>query len=321
MPDDEVVSEVPVVETPKLETPEPVEINKREAIEEAVIAENEIIPEIVPEVVEEVKPETKTETKPEDENLDPVEKIKRATQKRIDKLTAKSKSAEEELAEARLEIERLKDNPKVPEKEVVLADDAPPTLEQVEDYIAQKHAEGNHKEAAKATRYLMQLEKENAFKEIEEKQKKVQTQTLQETTRQNQQMKELANDYVVLDDSGKPDISADMTLANQKGLLFKLAKDYFDDRARHSERYDDPNPVMGFRRAVADAYRDIAEHNRMNKLTPKGEETVVRRTRSAALADPDAAFSDEAPSQSNHTSTLSDAEKVRDEIKSRRTRR
>jgi len=228
-----------------------------------------------------------------------------------------TKSAEEELAELRAENERLKANPKEPEVETV-KDDAPPTIEQVEDYIAQMQSEGNHKEATKAIRYMVQLEKAQAIKEIQDQQNKVQTQTQAETVRANAEMKALASDYVAYDDSGKPDITSDMTLANQKGLLFKLAKDYFDDKDRHAERYNDPNIVNGFRRAVADAYRDITEHNRQNKFIPKGEETVTRRAnRSAALADPDASFSDETPTQSTHTSILSDADKVRDEIKSR----
>ncbi len=320
MAEDKVVAEVPVVETPKLETPEPVIINRREALESKIEAENETIPEAVVEDTQEVKaPVVETDAKEEVE-LDPVQRIKKSMQKRVDKLTAKTKSAEEELAELRLENERLKANPKEPEQEIV-KDDAPPTIEQVEDYIAKMQEEGNHKEATKAIRYMVQLEKAQAIKEMRDEQNKVQTQTKEVEARTNHQMKELASDYVVLDDKGEPDISADMTLANQKGLLFKLSMDYFNDKARHGERYNDPNVVNGFRRAVADAYRDIAEHNRLNRLTPKGEETVVRRPRSAALADPDAAYSDDAPSQSNNTSTLSDADVVRAEIKARKTRR
>lgn len=317
---DPVVPEVPAVETPKLETPEPVIINRREAIEKAVAEQNEIIPPPEVEEVAEVKKDT-SEIKAEEEIIDPVERIKKATQKRFDKLTAKNKSAEEELAELRLENERLKANPKVPEKEVP-KDNTPPTPEQVEAYIAQMQEEGNWKAAAAATRYLVKIEKDQAIKEVRDEQNRVQTQSKEFETKTNQQMKELASDYVVLDDKGQPDISADLTLANQKGLLFKLALDYFNDKDRHGERYNDPNVVNGFRRAVADAYRDIAEHNRQTRLTPKGEVNEPRRTQTrAALADPDTDFSDETPTQSTHTSTLSDADKVRAEIKARRIRR
>ena len=322
MADEKVVPEVPAPDQ-KVETPEPVIVNKREAIENAVETENAFIPEPVVTEAEEVKTPDAPEAKTEEEILDPVERIKKATQKRIDKLTAKSKTAEERLAEAEAEIARLKTNSVIPEPKIEVTDDnTPPTFEQVEDYIAQMQSEGNFKEAAKATRYLVKLEKEAAINEMQENQKKVQTQTKAETDRVNAQMKDLAGDYVVLDEKGQPDIKSDLTLANQNGLLFKLAMDYFNDKDRHAERYNDSNVVNGFRRATADAYRDIMEHRNMTRLTPKGEETVVRRaSRSAALADPDASFSDEEPTQSTNTSTLSDADIVRAEIKARRGKR
>lgn len=308
------VPEVPVPDQ-KVETPDvPVIDRRRDEAEKAVDAVNNIfIPDLISEKTEEKS--NVAEVNKEIEIDDPIERIKKATQKRIDKLTAKSKSAEEELVEARAEIERLKANPKAPDKEVAV-NNSPPTPEQVEAYIAKKQEEGDHKEAAAAIRYLVKLEKEAAIKEVQEAQKNSQSQTSAETARQNAAMKDLAEDYVVMDDTGKPDIKSDLTLANQNGLLFKLAMDYFNDKTRHTERYDDPNVVNGFRRAVADAYRDISEHNRTTKFIPKGESTEPKRNSRQVLADPGADFSDE--SSSTNTSTLSDADKVREEIRNRK---
>lgn len=308
------VPEVPVTEvltTPETKPTEPAILSRREEVEAQVAVEMEFTPDKAPEA--EVKaPDVKTEEEP----IDQVERIKKATQKRIDKLTAKSKSAEEELVEARAEIERLKTNPKTPE--VIVSNDKAVTPEQVEAYIAKMQEEGNHKEAAAAIRFLVKMEKETAIKEVQEVQKKAQTQTATETARQNADMKALANDYVVLDESGKPDIKADMTLANQNGVLFKLAMDYFNDKNRHAERYNDPNVVNGFRRATADAYRDIAEHNRLNRLTPKAEMIEPKKVRKEALADPDASANDETPASVTHSNPLSDAETAREEINNRK---
>lgn len=305
-------TEVPDVKDEKLA--------RRAEIEAAVEAANAEVPLRDIDVEADVKPEAKTETEPkEEEAVDPVERIKRATQKRIDKLTAKTKSAEEELAELRIENERLRANPKQPEKEDP-KDNTPPTLEQVRAYIALKREEGNHKEADAAVEYLIDLKKEQAIKEVRDEQTKAQTQTTAETARQNAAMKDLANDYVAYDTEGKPDIKSDMTLANQKGLLFKLAMDYFNDKDRHAERYNDPNVVNGFRRATADAYRDIMEHGRTNK-TPKVELPDLRRNSRETLAEPGSDFSDEAPTQSTASNNLSDAEKVREEIKLRNKNR
>jgi len=76
---------------------------------------------------------------------------------------------------------------------------------------------------------------------------------------------------------------------------------------------------MGFRRAVADAYREI--HRQGLIKTPKGEVVIPERKETrAVLADPSTDSSEEV-AQPNNSNSLSDAEKVREEIKARNKNR
>jgi len=316
-------NEVKVTEAPAPETVEQVKapvdvvIDNPRARVEAQLAKNaeaEKTEVAQPEKVE--VPEVVSEEVVED----PIERIKKATQKRIDKVVAQKKSAEEELVEARAEIERLRLQSKNEVKEVPkeqVKDDAPPTPEQVEAYIALKQEEGNWKEAAAAMRYLVKLEKEMALKEIEEKNNKSVNVAEQERQQQLREWTDLAKDYEVQDDSGKVNPKDEMNLNNKDGLLFKLATDYYNDKSKHAERYNNPNIMQGFRRAVADAYRDINEHYRR---TPREEKVEVpKRNSRAMLADPSADYEDS--SSNTQPSSLSDAEKVRAEINARNKRR
>ena len=317
MEEETKVAVVPVeVKTPETTEAEPLIDNRRAEIENLVIAENANVPSSEPETVtipavETPKEEVKSET-------DPVENIKQAMQKRINKLTAKTKTAEEELAEARAEIERLKANPKTPEVQTS-KDDTPPTPEQVEAYIVKMREEGNVKEEVAATRYLIKLEKELALKEVQEAQTKTQRESEAETARTNAELKSLANDYVVQDDAGKPDIKSELTLANKNGLLYKTAMSLYNDHELHKDFYDDKNVVQGFRRAVADAYREIHQQG-LIKNTPKGETVTPSRNPRLSLADPSAEVVEET-TQVNSSNSLSDAEKVREEIKNRNKNR
>lgn len=304
MTDEVKVPEVPV----ELTNETPVETavdNPRAKLESQLIPETEV-------VTEEVKtPEVKAEEATED----PIERIKKATQKRIDKLTAKSKSAEEELIELRAENERLKANPKeeVKAEKDQVKDDAPPTVEQVEAYIVKMAEEGNKKEEVAAIRYLIKLEKESALKEIEDKNNKSVNLAEQEKSQQLRDWTDLAKDYEVFDADGKIDLASDMTLSNQKGLLYKLSLDNYNDKKKHADRYNNPNVIEGFRRAVADAYRQIKDYEGQ---TPREEKVVApKRNNKAILADPSADFEEDNTPTSN---SLSDAEKVRAEINARK---
>lgn len=296
--------------------------NRRAAIENSVITENSTVsepkhssyaqPEEVEEKVEE-KAEVKEEAKVEEKlEVDPLEKIKNSVQKRIDKVVAQKKSAEQRLAEAEAEIERLKSSKAEPDAQ---KDNTPPTPEQVEAYIVKMREEGNVKEEVAAMRYLVKLEKELALKEVRDEQTKTQKEADAQKAKVDAELKALANDYVVYDQAGNPDPKNDMTLSNKNGLLFKTAMSLYNDVDLHKDFYNDPNVVNGFRRAVADAYREIHQQGLIK--TPKGE-VVEKRNPRMVLAEPTAETVEETQPQSN---SLSDAEKVREEIKARNKNR
>jgi len=318
MTDELKAPEAPVV-IPEAPADESLIDNRRTEIEKLVITANNTFPEPeAPETPEPLKAEEKKE-EPKAEVSDPVERIKNSVQKRIDKVIAQKKTVEEENAELRAELERLKANSK-PTETSTPKDDTPPTPEQVEAYIAKMQEEGNHKEAAAAIRYLVKLEKEEALKKVKDEQDKAQKEAEAQKVKIDADMKALANDYVVYDEKGQPDINSDLTLANQKGLLFKTAISLYNDKELHRDFYNDPDVVSGFRRAVADAYREIHQQGLINK-TPKGETVITeKRTPRVALADPSAEVIEETPAQSNSNS-LSDAEKVREEIRARNKNR
>lgn len=309
------VTETPV--TSEVSGSESIIESKRTAIEALVMAENANVPEESVVVPAEIKPSE--EATPE-ESSDPVERIKKSVQKRINKVVAEKKSAEEELAEARAEIERLKaTKPEAPKETESPSDDKAVTPEQVEAYIAKMSEEGNHKEVAAATRFLIKLEKELALKEIEDRNQKV---SQAEQAKKDKQLKDwvsLSQDYVQYDESGKPDPKGDLNLSNQNGLLYQTALGLFNDKELHRDFYFDENPIMGFRRAVADAYREIHQQGLL-KPSPKGLELPEPKRPRQVLADPSSESGEETV-QSTASSSLSDAEKVREEIKARNKNR
>lgn len=302
--------EIKVPVAPKTTDEAPIIDNPRAAIEDKVILENETVPDREADEVE--TEEVKVEDKKVEPELSEVDRIKQNVQKRINQVVAQKKSAEDELAEAKAEIARLKSNPAtlVADKK----DDAPPTIEQVEAYIIKMAEEGNKKEEIAATRYLIKLEKEAAIKEVEDRQKSHQTETQRKAEAESQALIDLAKDYISFDDKGQPDMKSDLTLANQKGKLFQTAIALYNDPELRSQYYNDPDRSLGFRRAVQDANRELHAQGLINK-TPKVDVVETKRVNRQVLADPDAVEVEDAP-QSSPT-LLSDADKVRDEIKSR----
>lgn len=288
--------------------------NDRTALEKSIITENETIPQV--EVPKELVPEE--EKTDEVVSEDPVDRIKKSVQKRIDKVVAQKKSVEDELAEAKAELERLKANSQTKESDVK-KDDTPPTPEDVEAYIIKMREDGNVKEEVAAMRYLVKLEKELALKEVEEKQNKTVKESEAQKAKQLSDWTNLSRDYVAYSPDGKVDPKSDLNLANQDGLLYKTALSLYNDKELHADFYNDPDVIQGFRRAVSDAYREIHQQGLIK--TPKGESILESKKNSRmALAEPDSDSSEEtsAPKFSN---SLSDAEKVREEIRSRnRTR-
>jgi len=318
-----MIDDVKVPVVPETTADESLIENPREAIEQAVITENETIPEPIPAEVEEVAEEVKKEDVVED----PLERIKKSVQKRIDKKHAQLKTAEEELAEARAEIERLKANPKASET-TTPKDDAPPTPEQVEAYILnmkQKSIEAREigdksaellaeKEAIAANRYLIKIEKELAVKAVRDEQDAIKKQAEAKNQKQLADWTNLSKDYLVYTPDGKVDAKNELNLSNQQGLLYKTALALYQDKELHADFYNDPDTIQGFRRAVSDAYREIHQQGLIKSPKVDSIESVRRNPR-IALAEPDAAESEE-PIQRD-TNHLSDAEKVREEIKNR----
>jgi hypothetical protein len=90
----------------------------------------------------------------------------------------------------------------------------------------------------------------------------------------------------------------------------------YNDKQLHADNYNNPDVIQGFRRAVADAYREIHQQGLIK--TPKGE-VAEKKSLRAMLADPSMQMEEE--TVQSPTTTLSDAEKVREEIKSRNKNR
>jgi hypothetical protein len=118
----------------------------------------------------------------------------------------------------------------------------------------------------------------------------------------------------VYDDKGQVDMKHDLTLANQKGKLFEVAMGLYNDPELHRDFYNDPDRAIGLRRAVADAYREIHQQG-IIKTAPKVDGIETRRVTRQVLADPDAVEAEDTPPSTSNL--LSDADKVREEIKQR----
>lgn len=300
MAEKDKVAVTPVVEKPKVTEDEPIIDNPRAEIEKIVNADSEIVPDT---------PEEKKDP-PTDEATTPIDKIKKSVQKRINKEVAKRKTVEDELAETKAELERLKSVPIAPAKK----DDAPLTIEQVEEYIIKMREEGNVKEEISATRFLIKMEKESAIKEVRDEQAKVLTTQETAKTQQLNDWTDLQKDYQVYDGDGAVVAGDEMNLSNQKGLLYTTALDLYNDKSLHKDFYNDPDVVKGFRRAVADAYREIHQQG----LNQKKVAPIVPLKPAEVLADPGSEKFEEPEEVS---ANLSDADKVREEIKARRKTR
>lgn len=303
------VPEAPVVVEPKAPEESLID-NRRAEIENLVIAENATIPEPEPsddEPVVKTEEPKKEESPKVDEAVsdDPIERMKKSVSKRIGKEVAKRKTLEEELADTKAELERLKTNPQPIEP--TTKDDAPPTVDQIEAYIIKMREEGNVKEEIAATRYLIKVEKELAIKSVKDEQETVRKQTEVQKAKQLADWTMLSKDY----ETANP--KDEMNLSNQSGLLYKTALALYNDKELHADHYNNPDVIQGFRRAVADAYREIHQQGLL-KETPKEE--VEMRTNRFPLADPSMVEAEEV--QSSSTKPLSDTDKVREEIKARK---
>lgn len=318
---EKTVAEVPnEIVTEVKTTPEA--INPREELEARVIAKNEEVTPI--EVLEETeatveseKEETTAAPKSE-ESTDPIERIKRETQKRINKLTARTKSAEEELAELRAENERLRKQESKPEPKSEPVEKREPTMEECRKALAKAFADGDHEFAAQITEYMAEakakaqrIEAEKAYAERTTKQTEAQKKQLADWTA-------LCRDYEPVDAEGKVDLKHPLNLSNQNGLLYKTALGLFQDKDL-KEKYAGYDPITGFRLAVNDAYRGIIENGLYKPVRETVKVVGETKMRQFSLAESDSEGDDGSSSQQSNT--LSDADKVREEIANRQRNR
>ena len=313
---DKVISESPVAEVPEVleQAPESTpgqetEVSHRDKLRQSI--EEKVSKDIEGEVAtaEEVAPEVKpTEETPAAEDA-----LKKNIQKRINKLTAQKKTAEERLAELEAENERLRNS-----KAEVVADptkqNVEPTIEQCEAYIIKCREEGDVKNEMAAMRYMIKLEKEAAIKAVKDEQEAQHRKVNEVTAKQQSDWINLNRDY----ESDNPDLD----LKNQNGLLYKEAMRLYQDPELR-EVYSDSDRIAGFRKAVHDTHRYITENGLHTKkaITPSETIDTTPRVRIAKpiLADPSTESAEE--TNQSASKTLSDTDKVKEEILNRRKNR
>jgi hypothetical protein len=243
-------------------------------------------------------------------------RIKERIQKRIDKEVAKRKTLEEQLAETQAELASLRNNVEKPKGESDKK--AEPTDAEIMVALKKAREEGDVEFELQIIDYKTKREANRIADEriakIQDEEKRKQ----EATQRQFNDWNNLQKDYSIYDDNGKVDMSHPLNLANQNGLLYKTALSLYQDPELKKDFYADPDQIAGFRRAVADAHKELlmqgiykSKPKEVIEVTPKQPKRPVQ-----VLGDPDASGGEDntqAPSND-----LSDTEKVRLEIKNRR---
>jgi hypothetical protein len=307
----EVPSEI-VQEAPK-EAPkeEPKELSPRELAEQALEPKEEVKEESSPEPAKETPP--KQDEKTPDETSIP-EQIKAKIQKRIDKVTARAKTAEERVAELEAENERLRKGEIKPE--VAQDPKREPTDAEIRAALIKAKQDGDVEFEVQIIEFMAdrkaKAERLAAEKQFEERQSK-QTQA---TAQQQKDWVDLNRDY--------ESKNTELNLANQQGTLYKTAMALFMDKELQASHYNDPNRIMAFRRAVADAHREIMENNLLGNRNP-GNETNGRSEEPSSksearkrtqLAEPSSEVSEETTPSSSKVE--SEADVIANEIKRRK---
>lgn len=305
-------------------------LSSREAIEQAVIAKNAEVPEIIVDTPEEAPAsETPVASEAPKELVDakeaPVEsleeRIKAKVQKRIDKEVAKRKTLEEQLAEKEAELALLRQG-KLPEGTDNAKPDVnrEPTDSEISAALRKAREEGDVEFEVQIMNFLADRKAKAQRMEAEAQIRNREQEAAKEQSRQQREWETLVRDYLVYDDQGNIDNSNDMNLNNTNGKLYKTAMTLFKDKELSATLYNDENKILGFRRAVHDAYRGLLE---TQKSQPSITETInsgdfkskagVRKV--AQLAEPGSSGGEDVPSTAPRH--LSDAEKVTEEIKHR----
>lgn len=331
MSDDKGALEQPVVVpqaiTEPTQTAHEEAMNPREALEAMVMAKNEEVRPFESDETEAPVAPKKEEAsvEPTQEELsNPTERVKSEMLKRINKLTARTKSAEEELAELRAENERLKRVETKTEAKAEVKESKPeekrdPTDAEIDAAYEKALSEGDHKFAAQIARYLAER---TANRIADERIKQVESKTALQSEAQKKQLNDwvtLCRDYEPTTEDGKVDMKHPLNLSNQNGLLYKTALDLFQDKDL-KVKYAGYDTMTGFRIAVNDAYREILEQG-LYKPVRESAKVVSepKQVRKPVLAEPDSDGADDsAPRNEN---LMSDADKVREEIKDRQRNR
>lgn len=310
------------LETPQEAVPEAVTetspVNPREALEAAVIAKNEEVVPIESEETEAPSEPTKDEAAAEpklEESSSQAERVKSEMLKRINKLTARSKTAEEEVAELRAENERLKREGVKPEIKPEVGEKREPTMEECRKALTKAFSDGDYEFAAQITEYMAEAKAKAQRVEAEKVYTERQTKQSEAQKKQLTDWSNLCRDYEPVTSEGKVDMKHPLNLSNQDGLLYKTALSLFKDKDLKS-KYEGYDTITGFRIAVNDAWRGIHEQGLYQPVNAKVVEASKRQTKT--LASPDADGADDAPVASTNEQ-LSDADKVREELKHRQS--
>lgn len=310
-----------VKDTPK-QTPEDQTVSARSQIENQVIEDNAKIPE--PLVEEPSEPEKKSEeetpketphSEPETKE-DPVDRIKKSVQKRIDKEVAKRKTLEEQLAEKEAELERLRKPGQEPKNADTKRE---PTDAEIQAALKKAREDGDVDFEVQILNYAIERK---ANQIADQRVKAIEERTSTQTAKQKKQQEDwiaLNSDYLVRDESGNADINHPLSLTNQKGLLYTTALSLYQDKDLRQSLYNDPDSIQGFRRAVSDAYREIMQQGLYKPVKKEVADDTPKRNPTQQLAEPSSDADDGI--QTQRVTQMSDAEKVREEIKARQNYR
>lgn len=311
-----------VAETPQT-SPDDQAVSVRSEIEKSVIEENAKLPE--PEVeepseTEEKKseetpketPRSETETKE-----DPVDRIKKSVQKRIDKEVAKRKTLEEQLAEKEAELESLRKSGQ--ETKSPTDTKREPTDAEIQAALKKAREDGDVDFEVQILNYAIERK---ANQIADARVKAIEERNSSQTAKQKKQQEDwiaLNNDYLVRDESGQVDTNHPLSLTNQKGILYTTALSLYQDKELRSELYNDPDTIQGFRRAVADAYREIMQQGLYKPVKKEVAVEIPQRKPTQQLAEPSTEGDED--TQTKPVTQMSDADKVREEIRARQNYR
>ena len=309
----EVIAEVEVKSPGEIKE---VEISPEESRRREVDAKIKVDRETYPEPEVESKPGVKVEDKVEvaekpEESPTAISKAK--IQKRIDKEVGKRKTAEEELAQVRSELDILKAQIK-PEPKTEADVNREPTDSEIRTALLQAKRDGNIEFEVQILEYMAERKAKAQRAEAEKSYQDA-------NTRQSEATKQFQKDWqaIQLDyQSSDPE----MNLSNPKGMLYRVAKELYEDKDLSQSVYSDPNRAFAMRRAVSDAYREIMENNLLPQKKQKevvSEEIISPKAETrkrSQLADPSSTVAEESTSTS--PTNLSDTEKVLNDVKRRR---